>query len=205
MNILLCLILGYLPGCLNPASVLARINGIDLRQRGTGNLGATNVMLNLGKAAGVFVMLFDTSKAYAAYCIAQRLFPGLRYAGLYAGCAAVAGHIFPFQLHFRGGKGFASLCGLMLAHEPVVAAALLCFGLVLMILTNVSITLQLAVILLFPAFSGIRSGSAEVFLLTGAACALVLVRHRENFAAVFSGGGIRVRDFIREHFSGRRM
>ena len=205
MKIILCLLLGYLPGCINPAALLARLRGVDLRRRGTKNLGATNAMLSLGKAAGAAVLLFDAGKAYGACCIAQRLFPEVDQAGLWAGCAAVAGHIFPFYLRFRGGKGFASLCGLGLAHDPVCFALLLVLGIALMIISNVSISLQLTVCLLFPIISSIRSGSPVVFLLSWAVCLLVLGMHRGNISDAVSGGGVRVRDFIREHFSGRNL
>jgi len=201
MDSLLCLLAGYLLGSLSPSALLSRMKGVDIRRTGTGNLGATNAMLNFGKTAGLLVMIFDIAKAFAAFRLAQIFFPELPAAGLLAGCAAVVGHIFPFYLNFRGGKGFASLCGLMLACDPGAFLFALVCGVVLMVSTDISLALQFSVALLFPVVSGIRSGSGAVTILCGAVCALVLVRHRENIAAMLTGKDVKVRDFIRQHFT----
>lgn len=75
MGNLISVIMGYFVGCLSPAAFLGRKHNVDLRKEGTGNLGATNTTIVLGKKAGAFVMLFDIVKAYAAAKIAKWLFP----------------------------------------------------------------------------------------------------------------------------------
>ncbi len=204
MEALLSAITGYLMGSVSPSAFIAGIKGIDIRKSGTKNLGATNTMINFGKCAGLFVMLFDIFKAFFAFRLAQILFPSFVLAGLTAGSAAVVGHIFPFYLGFRGGKGFASLGGLILAFDADVFLLLLGFGLALMIVTNLSLSLQFTAALLFPVWVWLRSASAAAVLISSIICALVLAKHRTNIAAAWHGEDVRVRDFVREHFGSRR-
>ena len=204
MDVILCLAAGYLLGTISPSALIARIKGVDLRQSGTKNLGATNAMLSFGKSAGLFVMLFDIGKAYLAFRLAQIVFPQNSLAGLIAGSAAVLGHIFPFYLGFRGGKGFASLGGLILAFDTDVFLLLLGFGLALTIVTNLSLSLQFTAALLFPVWVYLRTGSAYAVVISVQICAVVLAKHRTNIAAAWRGEDVRVRDFVREHFSAHR-
>ena len=118
MSCILSGIMGYLLGCLNPAALFAKAKKIDLRKKGTGNLGATNTTIVLGKKYGVIVMLFDIFKAYLAVKLAKVLFPKAALAWLFAGGAAVVGHIYPFYMRFKGGKGLACLGGAVLAISP---------------------------------------------------------------------------------------
>lgn len=104
MAVVCSIIIGYLLGCISPAALVSKIKNKDLRKSGTGNLGATNTLLVFGKSWGVCVMLFDVAKAFTACKLARWLFPSLPIAGMLAGSAAVAGHIYPFYMKFRGGK-----------------------------------------------------------------------------------------------------
>ena len=99
------LIIGYFFGCINFSYIVSRIKGFDIRKFGSGNAGASNVVIVIGKKAGLFVALVDIFKAFLAYKLAQYLFPdaylnGVSYAGMIAGVGAVLGHIFPFYLGF---------------------------------------------------------------------------------------------------------
>ena len=114
------LLIGYLFGGLNPAAMVAAVKKVNLRERGTKNLGATNVTLTVGMRYGVAVMLFDVMKAYISVKLARLLFPKAAAAGLLAGCGAVVGHIYPVYLKFKGGKGLAAFGGMILAMDPVL-------------------------------------------------------------------------------------
>lgn len=201
MNFFLCILVGYILGSLSPTALIARIKGVDVRSRGTGNLGATNAMLNFGKTAGAIVMLFDMSKAYFAFVLSDAVFDTLPYAGLLAGSAAVTGHVFPFYLRFKGGKGFASFGGLVLAFDPELFVFLLGLGISLMLITNISISLQLSVLTLFPILSGLRTNSFIVSIICAIVSALILFRHHANISDTLHGNTPTVRDFIRKNFS----
>ena len=114
MNYLLAVILGYLLGCSSMAYYIGKIQKTDIRTAGSGNLGASNTTVLFGWGAGVAVALHDIGKAILAVLAAKWLFPGLEYAGAAAGVACVLGHIFPFYLGFRGGKGLGHQCSTLL-------------------------------------------------------------------------------------------
>lgn len=204
MDILICLLCGYLIGSVNPAAMLANRKQVDLRKEGTHNLGASNTLLVMGKKYGILVMVLDILKAFLIYRVMQRLFPRLYIAGLLSGSAAVVGHVFPFHLGFRGGKGLAAFAGLVLAHDPAVFLFLLILGLTLMLLANYSFVMPLSASALFPLLSGIRSQDLWITLLCLAVSALVFVKHWGNMGRALRGEDIRIREYIKQNlFSGR--
>ena len=92
--------LGYCFGTINPAYIISGMMGFDIREKGSGNAGASNVMLMIGKKAGAVTALCDIAKAAAASLIAAKMFPSLISAKIIAGTACILGHIFPVQLGF---------------------------------------------------------------------------------------------------------
>lgn len=197
MELLCSTLFGYLFGCFNPASLIARCKKVDLRTEGTGNLGGSNTMLVIGRAWGILVMLLDILKAFFAYKLAKWLFPRSTYAALTAGLSAVVGHVFPFNLRFKGGKGLASFGGLVLAYDPWMFLGLALFGLLLMILTNASVVMPLSAGTLFPVLVGIRSHDAIQILLCATACILIIVKHWSNIAKARSGNDLKMRSFFK--------
>ena len=118
MNILLYALrvfLSYLLGCSSMALYVSKLKGVYMRSGGSKNLGAANAMVLMGWRYGVLVALHDMGKAALAVALARHFageLPGITAA---AGVACVLGHIFPFYLRFKGGKGFASYLGMTLA------------------------------------------------------------------------------------------
>lgn len=204
MDILLCILIGYLLGCLNPAALFSKLKKIDLRKEGTGNLGATNATMVLGRKCGALVLLFDVAKSYVAVKLAQRLFPAFFASGLIAGAAAVTGHIFPFYLKFKGGKGLASFAGYILGIDPLLLVILFVFCFSLMLLINYSVAAPMAAAMLFPILYGIRTcGDASVLIVT-AVSALIIFKHFSNIEKARSGKDIKVRDYLRDHLFVKR-
>src|SRR6218665_2353882 len=142
MNIIILLVLAYLIGSIPTAVwVSKRIYGLDIREHGSGNAGATNTFRVLGKKAGIWVMIVDMLKGFAAvklsYLSAHA--PGSEQivnlqVGL--GLCAVVGHIFPIWAGFRGGKGIATLFGMILAIQYYVAFSLVGVFVAMLFLTN---------------------------------------------------------------------
>ena len=95
MKLLLCFIIGYALGNLNMALMLSKLKGFDIRDEGTGNAGASNVTVIMGKKFGIITAVFDMLKASAAVMAAGALFPDVKNAGIIAGSACILGHIFP--------------------------------------------------------------------------------------------------------------
>lgn len=198
MEIIVCLIIGYLLGSLNPAALLASVKKINFREQGTGNLGASNAMILLGKGYGAFVMVFDILKAFAASKLAKLLFPQIALAGLIAGFAAVVGHVFPFYMKFQGGKGLAAFGGMVLAYKPWLFAALLTLGVILMVIVNYSYVMPMSAAVLFALYVVLTSGDIWTTLLAIAASLLVIVKHWSNIGKAKRGEEIKVRDLIRD-------
>lgn len=198
MQILGCLSIGYLLGSLNPAALLGAIKKKNLRQEGTKNLGASNVLLTIGKAAGVLVMLFDILKAFFAAKLAKVLFPQLALACLIAGVAAVIGHVFPFYLKFKGGKGLAAFGGMVLAYSPWMFLGLLAVCLVAMLIVNHSYAMPMTAAALFPVLAGLQSRDIWVILLTATASLLIIIKHWSNIDKGKSGKEKEIRSFIKE-------
>lgn len=187
MKILACIVLGYLLGTISPSALISKLRKTDLRKSGTKNLGATNTFLNFGKGMGAIVLVTDIAKSFAAYKLAQLIFPGFALAGMISGCAAVAGHIFPFYMGFKGGKGLASFGGLILAHDAPLFLFMLivCFG--LMLILNYSFALPFSAAAMFPVLAGIRSQSLLVGMLALASSLLIIFSHRADIVLVFQG------------------
>lgn len=197
LKILLPVILGYLVGCINPAWIISKIKKTELRRKGTNNLGATNVFLSLGKRTGVIVMLIDIGKAYAVIRIANALFPQFPLAGVLAGAAVILGHIFPFYLGFRGGKGSACLGGAVLGLDWRLFVALLVAGIVIAFLTDYAWALPVSAAGLFPFAYGISTQSlaAVAVLLVSSTC--IILKHSENFRRARNKTEVTLREYLK--------
>ena len=186
------LILGYLLGSIPSGWLAGRwLKGIDLRELGSGSTGATNVLRQVGKGPALVVFLIDVGKGAAAVLIARALGLG-DWIQVLAGLTALAGHIWPVWLNFKGGKAVATGFGMFLGLAwPVGLASFGVFLLTLWLFRIVSLSSVLAAVslpLLMICFSGIRS----YILIALVAMGLVLWRHRSNLARILEGSEPKV-------------
>lgn len=200
MEIVFSIVIGYLLGSLSPAALFSKLKKKNLRKQGTGNLGATNTMLVLGKRYGALVMLFDIAKAFVSVKLAQILFPYLAVAGVVAGAAAVVGHIFPFYLKFKGGKGLAAFGGFVLAVDPLLFLILLVIALVFMFIINYSAAMPISAGILFPVLYAIRAGDIAASLIVALVSILVIAEHLPNVFKAIRGEDIKIREYVKKHF-----
>lgn len=187
MNYILIISLGYLLGCSNMAYYIAKIKNIDMRRNGSGNLGASNATLLLGWKAGILTAVHDIAKAFLAVLVARWLFPELAHGGAAAGVACVLGHIFPFYLKFRGGKGFASYFGMTLALNWKLALVVGIAIVAVTLITDYIVCGTVTTIVSVPVYLGIVNHS---WILTGILCiatAVIFYKHRENFPRMLNG------------------
>ncbi|MBE6950970.1 MAG: glycerol-3-phosphate acyltransferase [Ruminococcaceae bacterium] len=199
MQNLMCLVIGYFFGCISPAAMIAGVKGVDLRKNGSGNLGGTNTMLVIGPKYGFTVMILDALKAVTAARMAQWFFPQLTAAGLVAALGAILGHVYPFYMGFRGGKGLACFAGMIVYHHWPLFFLLLTIGMVLMLIVNYSFIAPMSAAVLFPFFAALRTKSRKVFWITAAASALIIKKHWSNIGKALRGDDIPVREYIRDH------
>lgn len=185
--------LGYLLGSIPFGYLLVRATGGgDIRYKGSGNIGATNVARTSGWSVGVITLLLDAAKGYFAVWLTGHLSAGNIRVMMFAGFAAIIGHVFPVWLKFEGGKGVATALGVFLAIcWPAAAAAVLLFLLIAVFWRYVSLAsisasaaLPLFVYLLYaPGHAPPTAVSASTLL----AAALVIVKHRDNIERLLAG------------------
>ena len=197
MGYLIALILGYLLGSSNMAYYLAKNSGTNLTAGGSGNLGASNTVLLMGWKAGVLVAVHDIGKAALAVILARLLFPALPNIGAVAGVASVLGHIFPFYLKFKGGKGFASYIGMTLALNWKLAVVILAVVVIVTVVTDYIVVGTTTTILAVPVSLGILQHSVALPLILLVATAVIIYKHRENYPRILKGTEIGLRSAIR--------
>ena len=191
----LIVLAGYLLGAI-PFALLAGklLQGIDLREHGSGNLGATNALRILGKPAGITVLLLDAAKGGVPVALAPHLFPSApAWLPVALAGAAILGHVFPVYLRFKGGKGVATSAGAFLALYPAAfGCAVGVFFLTLALSRIVSLSSLLAALALPAAaiaLDGWTAASGAQAPRTGllvAIAALVWWRHRANLARLWA-------------------
>lgn len=197
MKILSPLLIGYGLGSFSPAALVSKLKHTDLRSQGTGNMGGSNTMLVIGRGWGMLVMLLDILKGYFSVRIARWLFPQTAVAALLAGLGSVLGHVFPFTMRFRGGKGLAAFGGMILAWDRSVFLFLLLLGGAIMFLTNASVAMPLTAAFLFPILVLLKTADPFQFLIAAAASALIAVMHWSDIHKIRSGKGLDMRAFFR--------
>lgn len=197
MGYLLAILLGYLLGCSSMAFYISKMKKKDIRTAGSGNLGASNATVLFGWGAGVAVALHDIGKAVIAVFLAKWLFPGLEYVGAAAGVACVMGHIFPFYLGFKGGKGLASYFGMTLALNWKLALIVAAVIVLATLITDYISVGALSSIVVVPAYMGFATHSLLLVAILCVATLVMLLKHWENIVRIARGQEIGLRSTIR--------
>ena len=202
-TILGSLIIGYFFGCFNLSYIISRLKGFDIRQYGSGNAGASNVIILIGRKIGLFVAVCDIFKAFFAFRIVEYLFPealagSINYAGVIAGVGAVLGHIFPFYMGFKGGKGLACFGGTVLGISWKLFVVLFLTALLIAIVTDYICFAPITMSFIVPITVGVTYNTWVPSAIIAVASAALLYKHRENLARIKSG------EELRFHFLWRR-
>ncbi len=199
-------VIAYLLGSIPFALIITRWRrGIDVRRVGSGNPGASNVWRSAGPVLGLSVLVLDCGKGAAAVILARRVGLGLDAQAL-AGLAAIAGHVWPVWLKFRGGKGVATSAGVFTMLMPwAMASATLVFASAVALTRYASLGSLLGAWALVIAATVFRLPWALIGA-AAAAATLVTVRHRQNIARLRRGTELRVdgADIRGEHEVERR-
>ena len=199
-----CLLIGYVCGLFQTAYIYGRINGIDIREYGSGNSGTTNALRVLGKKAGLIVFAGDILKILAAGFLVTVLFNQGDFFGdraalykLYAGLGAVLGHNFPFYLNFKGGKGIAVTSGLILMMDwRITILCLIAFALTVgptryVSLGSLVITALFMISWIFLGQTGrlalTPAHLPESYVLVFLIVAMAYWRHRANIKRLIAG------------------
>ncbi|WP_208404167.1 glycerol-3-phosphate 1-O-acyltransferase PlsY [Sphingomonas insulae] len=183
------LLLGYLLGSIPFGVLLTRFAGAgDLRTIGSGNIGATNVLRTGRKGLAAATLLLDLLKGAAAVWLADWLFPG---DGMVAAAAAFVGHCYPIWLRFKGGKGVATMMGIVLALHWPMGLVYAAVWLGLLATVRISSVAGMAAAVSAPV-GGALFGRFDLVMLVLALAAIVLWKHRENIERLANGTEPRI-------------
>jgi len=196
VTILLTLVPAYLLGSIATAVWTGKLfHNVDVREHGSGNAGATNVIRVLGWKTGIPVLLFDVIKGWLAAMLP--VFFGLADEGtalltnyqILAGIAAVLGHIFPVFAGFRGGKGVATIFGVLLAIHPLLTISCLGVFILVMLATGYVSLSSMSAGLAFPLFLFIFFETASVFfeIFSIIVAIALIITHRKNLKRLLKG------------------
>ncbi len=184
MNWIYALALGYLLGSVPFGLILTRMfDAGDIRQIGSGNIGATNVLRTGRKGLAAGTLLLDGAKGFLAVWLAWRWFPEV--AGM-AALGAVLGHCFPLWLKFKGGKGVATTLGVSLGLAWPIGAAYAVVWLLMLAVTRISSLSGMAAAVAAPVAAAVL-GRTELVPVLAAIAVLVLILHRANIARLRAG------------------
>ena len=189
----------YLLGSIPNGYLAGRLAGVDVRDHGSGNIGATNVLRALGKTYGVAVFILDALKGFAAVWLATTICARYLTAhefsdwcGIFGALFSVLGHTFPVWLKFRGGKGVATSAGAMLALAPIPTLVGLFIWIIVFEVTRYVSVASIAAAVAFPTAVGMMlklhlGSSVPVFCAATSLAMIICWRHRSNVNRLLRG------------------
>ena len=201
------LVIGYLFGIVQTAYIYGKMNGIDIREHGSGNAGTTNALRVLGKKAGAIVFAGDFLKCFLAIHLVQIIFKNsaadiLPLIGLYGATGCILGHNFPVQLNFRGGKGIACTAGLLAAFDVRIGVIALLTFLAIVIVTryvslgSMGIVTEFALFIIVFGQLGLyhmaQAPLIEMYVLAAFLAGMAIYRHRANIVRLLNGTENRI-------------
>ncbi len=189
---LACAAIGYFIGSLNFGVIISRAYGRDIREVGSGNAGATNMMRVYGKKASILTLLCDVLKTILAVCIARFLIFG--YQGAYiAGLFVIIGHAWPLYFKFKGGKGVAAIAAFCLVTEPIIFLIELAIFLVILFGFRMVSLGSVMIALIYPFMLNFVTNPQEHSIFTSLyvvisfiMAGLVIFLHRQNLVRIFN-------------------
>ena len=192
-------VIGYLSGCLQSSYFVGRlVNKIDIREHGSTNAGASNVTMVMGAKWGVVVGILDILKGAAAVWITCYFFPGNTDYIFISGIFAILGHIYPFFLGFRGGKGIATLIGMFLALNWQLGLIFLAIQIILSLLTDyvavgsVILYLSLPILVYYYHYSQLCVLFSALMLFIG------MYKHIPNIQRIWKGTEPKIRSTLKK-------
>ncbi|MDD2573473.1 MAG: glycerol-3-phosphate 1-O-acyltransferase PlsY [Bacillota bacterium] len=187
MGLIVSSLAGYLLGNINGAYIIGKVvGGIDIREHGSKNAGATNVNRVLGSKPAVLVLAIDLLKGVLAVVIGRCLGSG-DVGAILAGIAVVCGHNWPFVLKFKGGKGIATSLGVLISLDIRVAMILLAAGILIILTTRYVSLASVVCALCYPVLVIAFRLSQEMIAFSVVISAFALLRHKENIKRLLGG------------------
>lgn len=198
------IIISYLIGSIPTAYIFGKVlKGVDIRQFGSGNVGATNAMRVLGKGAGISVLILDLLKGFIAVVFLARKVPHPGFisdetVSIVFGLASIFGHIWTVFLKFKGGKGVATSLGVLLGLTFKMPGLKTVFGLTILIWLALFIAIRIVSaasvlsVIVLPLLMILYRQSCALIILSFIVSALVIWSHKSNLKRIFAGKESRI-------------
>lgn len=181
------ILVGYLFGCFNLAYIISKVKKVDLQKTGSKNLGASNTFITVGKGLGVLVGACDIFKCTIIILLAKAIFPDIDYLPYVTGIACVMGHMFPFYLKFKGGKGFASFLGMALGiHWKYFIVIGICIILITLI-TKYIVLATMATVISYPIFLIFDTNNWIIVTMVSLVSIIIIMKHYKNLIRIVKG------------------
>lgn len=190
-QLMFCILIGYAFGNFSPAYLFGRTKGYDIREEGSGNAGATNAFILVGKHAFFITAALDILKAFLACTLCRFLFPELPHAAPLAGASCIIGHMYPALLRFHGGKGLASLGGVVLAWRWKWFLLLLAIAIVIAFATRYVCLVAPTMSIVFPGVYYWKTGYVAGALILLIPAIPIFIKHWPNFVHIADGTEMR--------------
>ncbi|MBF0368680.1 MAG: glycerol-3-phosphate 1-O-acyltransferase PlsY [Magnetococcales bacterium] len=185
-------VIAYLLGSIPFGLVLARlVGGVDIRNQGSGNIGATNVLRSVGKKIGALALILDMIKGTIPVVVALFLFEPPSIIPALTGLAAFLGHLFPLYLKFKGGKGVATGLGIFFALSPITGGVAVVAWLGSAVIFRFSSASSLAAFAVMPITLTVL-GDTNALMVSAVTTPLVFWRHRPNIKRLLEGTEPRI-------------
>ena len=205
--IVVCMIVGYLFGCIQTGYIVGRVNKIDIRDYGSGNSGTTNTLRTLGKTAAIITFLGDAVKGLVAVNLARYVImpafhvEGEAYLWLLTGFAVVLGHNFPFYLGFKGGKGISCFAGVITCYFwPLAVVGLITFVLVAIITKYISVASTLGTLSLIIAYFIMQKSDMYLFIFLILTFILIIIKHIPNYKRLIHNEENKIKLFDKKSY-----
>jgi glycerol-3-phosphate acyltransferase PlsY len=196
MNFFLLILFSFVMGSIPFGAAIARVKGINLREVGSGNIGATNVLRSAGRIPAVLTLAGDIMKGAIPVVIANSLLRDPLTIGI-IGLSAISGHIFSVFLSFKGGKGVATSIGVLLAYSPLVAVITVVLWLAVAGITRYSSLGAVVSFAVLPLSMYLFDPVREKMIVSAIITILLLLKHVDNIQRLIRGTESRIGEKVR--------
>lgn len=187
MTVVILTIIAYLFGAVPFGLLVAKLHGVDIRSKGSGNIGATNVLRVIGKGWGIFTLVLDALKGFIPAFIFPRLANLDDEWGVLFGLAAIIGHTFPVYLKFKGGKGVATSAGMLIGVAPLAVGVGILFWIICMAIWRYVSLASIVASATIAVMVWIVDKGMIVNMALTVLSALIIWLHRANIKRLLNG------------------
>ena len=187
MPFAIAILIGYLIGCFNLALIISKMKKVDLRNTGTKNLGTSNTFITFGKGLGVLVGVCDIFKCTLVILLIKLIFPDMDYLPYITGIACILGHMFPFYLKFKGGKGFASFVGMTLGINWKFFIVIGICIILITLITKYIVLATMATVISYPIFLFFNTHNWWIASMVAFVSCIIIIKHYKNLIRIAKG------------------